>query len=300
MYAGSLNEITPTVNFASRSTAQPGDQWGPRMIPDCQFFFVISGEAHLRLGADEYAIKPGECVFYGAQSPHVLSSVEHTEYFSIHFSWHEASPVPVHPAYGLRNVSADELRRKAAEYRLEVPGAGVMAMPHHFPLPDAEELMMNIVREYRQEAPGSPFLLRALLMQLIVSVLRRIGKRPASGAAYGRIAPALSAMQEQPGRSWSVAELAKRCGYHPSYFTRVFYQETGSNPKQYLISERIKLAKQALLRGEPVEAIAERLGYASIHYFSNNFKKETGLSPSEYRQTPVSAGGLAESDKNTS
>jgi AraC-like DNA-binding protein len=60
----------------------------------------------------------------------------------------------------------------------------------------------------------------------------------------------------------------------------------GQKPKQFLISERIKLAKQALLRGEPIESLAERLGYASIHYFSNNFKKVTGLSPSEYRQQP--------------
>lgn len=291
MDVGQLTDMTPVLNFASRSFAKPGDHWGPRMIPDCQFFYVISGEAALQLGTDHYRILPGECVFYGSRSPHVLRALLFTEFFSLHFSWHEASAVPVHPAYDLHEVAEEELQKKADVYRLDIPGLGTVSMPNHFPLPGIEPLLMRIVKEYQQESFGYPFLLRGLLMELIMSVLRQVTRQPVMESSAGKIEPALQAMREQPANNWTVSELANLCGYHPSYFTQLFFQEMGVNPKQYLIMERTRLAKQALLRGEPVESIAERLGYGSIHYFSNNFKKETGLTPSEFRQTPVHSRG---------
>ena len=81
-----------------------------------------------------------------------------------------------------------------------------------------------------------------------------------------------------------MAELAALCGYHAIYFSSLFRKCTGDNPKQYLISQRIRKAKFHLLSGEKMEAIAERLGYASVHYFSRNFKEETGLTPTELKQ----------------
>ncbi|WP_274361980.1 helix-turn-helix transcriptional regulator [Paenibacillus thermotolerans] len=287
MKVGTLTDLTPALNFASRAFARPGDHWGPRIIPDCQFFYVISGEATLRLGPDHYRVLPGECVFYGRRSPHVLRTPLFTEYFSIHFSWHEPSAASVHPAYGLQEVGEDELQNRSETYVLEIPGHGTVALPNHFSLPGMEPLMMRIVKEYQQESLGSPFLLRGLLMELLASVLRQVTRQPSAGTAASKIEPALHAMREQLAKNWTVSELAKLCGYHPSYFTQLFFQELGINPKQYLITERIRLAKQALLRGEPIETVAERLGYGSVHYFSNNFKKETGLTPGEFRQTPV-------------
>jgi len=51
-----------------------------------------------------------------------------------------------------------------------------------------------------------------------------------------------------------------------------------------MISEKMKRAKRLLLGGDSIEAVAGKLNYNSIHYFSHQFKKETGLNPSEYRQ----------------
>ncbi|WP_054026280.1 helix-turn-helix domain-containing protein [Bacillus sp. FJAT-28004] len=285
MHIGTLFGLTPTVNFASRSYSEPGDSWGPRVIPDSQFFCVISGEALLQLGPDRYPILPGECVFYGSKTPHVLSVIRPTEFFSLHFSWNESSLEPVHPDYLIRDASPEEIREKADSCQLTVFGCGDITIPHHFSIAGVESLMMRIVKEYQNEYVGYPFVLRALLMELITVIVRNLGNRE-SGELVSKIEPALAIMREQSAKLWSVAELAKLCGYHPNYFTWLFYSEVGKNPKQYLIDERIKQAKQALLQGDPIDSIAESLGYASIHYFSNNFKKETGLTPREFRQLP--------------
>jgi len=286
MLIGSINEMLPVVNFASRDVAKAGDYWGPRAIPDYQLFYVVSGEAVLDCGGETRRILPGRFAYYGHLHPHRLRVLERTEYFSIHFLWSGPSAAPVHPAYGIRDrLDESELWRAVPTYSIMCPGYGTVELPFLLAAPGAETLMMRIVKEYRLEAAGYPFLLRALMMELLMLLLRQrmegeAGKKP------GKIDAALHAMREQPARPWTVSELAALCGYHPSYFTQLFYQEQGQKPKQFLIDERIKQAKQALLRGEPVEKVAERLGYGSIHYFSNHFKKETGLSPSEFRQQP--------------
>jgi YesN/AraC family two-component response regulator len=48
--------------------------------------------------------------------------------------------------------------------------------------------------------------------------------------------------------------------------------------------QRTRKAKCYLPSGEKIELIAARLGYASIHYFSRNFKEYTGLTPTEFKQ----------------
>lgn len=285
MHLGSLFNCSPAVNFASRDVANPNVQWGPRFIPDWQFFYVISGEGVLHLGPSKYRISPGEGVLFGPSGAHLLATTKATEYYSVHFTFHSDSPVPVHPAYLIRAASAVQLDAEPERFRIAIPDAADIELPSHFSIVHVEALFARIVKEYVSENAAYPFALRALMMELLTLVVRSTLSAKADGPA-SKIGPAIDAMREQPGRQWTVAELAELCGYHPGYFTVIFHQEVGQNPKQYLISERIKQAKQALLRGEPIDAIAAELGYASIHYFSNNFKKETGLSPSEFRQRP--------------
>ncbi|MCQ6559467.1 helix-turn-helix transcriptional regulator [Paenibacillus mendelii] len=286
MLLGNLIDLTPTVNFATKQSSEPGEYWGVREIPDCQLIYVLSGEVQLILGPDSYSIRPGECVFYGHNSPHILTSVRHSTFYSLHFTWHAPSSQPVHPAYHIKEVRKTELARHPESYSLTIEGRGEFTIPHHFVLSGVEPLMARIVKVYLQPDDwGASFAMRALMMELLLTLVRNVTEHKTAESA-SKIELALHAMKEEPTRNWSVAELADVCGYHPSYFARLFAEQTGTSPKQYIISERIKLAKLALLKGEPMETIAQRLGYASIHYFSNNFKKETGLTPSEFRQMP--------------
>ena len=65
----------------------------------------------------------------------------------------------------------------------------------------------------------------------------------------------------------------------------VFSQETGCTFKEYLTEIRIRRAKE-LLRTTPLRSadIAYEVGYNDPHYFSYVFRKNTGLTPSEFRQ----------------
>ncbi|RKN64886.1 helix-turn-helix domain-containing protein [Paenibacillus ginsengarvi] len=289
MLIGDWHEMTPTVNFASRAATDYKAQWGPRLIPDYQMYYVASGHAALLLGSERFEAAAGDFLFYGPDCPHLLSAEAGTDYFSLHFSWNAGSPVPIHPAPRIRDYRVLDVSLPAAAYAISLPGYGEVSVPHRFTAHGQEPLLMRIVNEYRQERPGFPVMLRALLMELLGSIIRQLTDQSPQEAEKSRIAPALDAMREQPGRSWTVSELARLCGYNPSYFTDVFRRELGKNPKAYLIAERIRQTKQGLLRGEKPESLAEKLGYTSVHYLSHQFKKETGLTPGQFRQHGANA-----------
>ncbi|MCC2544885.1 AraC family transcriptional regulator [Hymenobacter sp. BT175] len=74
---------------------------------------------------------------------------------------------------------------------------------------------------------------------------------------------------------------------HQNYtsLSTLFSTTQGTTLERYLISRRIGLAQQQLATTEDALAvIADRLGYSSSHHLSNQFKRETGLTPSRYRE----------------
>lgn len=82
----------------------------------------------------------------------------------------------------------------------------------------------------------------------------------------------------------SLVEVAAHAHLSPSHFSTVFSQETGQTFKEYLTEIRIRTAKE-LLRTTTQRSfeIADQIGYSDPHYFSYVFRKQTGLSPKEFR-----------------
>ena len=70
-----------------------------------------------------------------------------------------------------------------------------------------------------------------------------------------------------------------------SHFSTVFSQETSQTFRDYLTSARVEKAKE-LLRTTNLKSseISYRVGYNDPHYFSYVFKKNTGFSPSQFRE----------------
>lgn len=70
----------------------------------------------------------------------------------------------------------------------------------------------------------------------------------------------------------------------PRYFSDLLKFETGKKLDEYFQLKRLEVAKEMLLgKGYTVRSVAEKLGYPSVQYFSNLFRKLVGVSPCEYR-----------------
>mgnify|MGYP001097417545 FL=1 len=83
----------------------------------------------------------------------------------------------------------------------------------------------------------------------------------------------------------SLEDIAKYTGISISQLNRLFRQEFGVTAYAYILNSKINLAK-SLLSGPSmsVAEIAFLLNFSDEHYFSNIFKKKTGLTPTLWRR----------------
>lgn len=82
-----------------------------------------------------------------------------------------------------------------------------------------------------------------------------------------------------------VAQMTRLSGLAERSFARRFSQATGMAPLEYVHTLRLEEAKQMLEAGEqPVEAIANEVGYEDAAFFSRLFRRKVGLTPVQYRR----------------
>ncbi|MBC8081561.1 MAG: AraC family transcriptional regulator [Gorillibacterium sp.] len=94
-------------------------------------------------------------------------------------------------------------------------------------------------------------------------------------------------------QSITIEQLAKSLGYHRTHLSRIFKQRTGQSPAQYLLKIRMEKAKELLGRSLSITEVAASVGYSDPLYFSRQFRKWTGESPTDYRQRTYPAAGTA-------
>ncbi|MEU6079919.1 helix-turn-helix transcriptional regulator [Streptomyces sp. NPDC047108] len=85
--------------------------------------------------------------------------------------------------------------------------------------------------------------------------------------------------------------VAAHAGYSRFHFVRAFKAVYGQTPGQYLSRRRIERAEELLRTADlSVTEICTLVGFSSLGTFSTGFKKQTGLTPSEYRRKHVGRG----------
>ena len=68
-------------------------------------------------------------------------------------------------------------------------------------------------------------------------------------------------------------------------FNRRFAAATGMSPMDYVHTLRLEEAKQMLeTTDDPVEAIANQVGYEDTSYFGRLFHRKVGITPAQYRR----------------
>lgn len=98
------------------------------------------------------------------------------------------------------------------------------------------------------------------------------------------VAPALAAMHAEPGRRWTVADLARESRVSSTLLDDRFRAVLGIAPIGYLGGWRMHVAGNLLRTTDlPVAVVARRVGYESEEAFSRAFKRGRGDAPSVWR-----------------
>ncbi|MBY3621855.1 AraC family transcriptional regulator [Acinetobacter sp. CUI P1] len=81
----------------------------------------------------------------------------------------------------------------------------------------------------------------------------------------------------------SIDHMASSLGYHRAHLSKAFKQKIGMSPKQYLLKVRMDKAKELLGGTLTIDQVSSSVGFNDALYFSKQFRKWSGMSPSEYR-----------------
>ncbi len=82
-----------------------------------------------------------------------------------------------------------------------------------------------------------------------------------------------------------VEKIAEQVHLNAQYLMRLFKKETGMSILEFITNERIKLAKELLVRTDfAINKVADCVEYGNYSYFTRIFKRYTQLSPKQYRQ----------------
>ncbi|SFO90482.1 AraC-like ligand binding domain-containing protein [Amycolatopsis arida] len=149
-------------------------------------------------------------------------------------------------------------------------------------------LIAELDEEYRRRAEGAESVLRALLHVLVVRAARLAAPAvAASPARPGAVAAEFARLTDRTDLTeWSVRGYAERIGVTPGHLTEAVRAATGRTPSQLLREARVAEAKRLLVKTAlTVRQVAGRLDFADPAYFCRFFRRETGVSPGDFRRT---------------
>ena len=93
-------------------------------------------------------------------------------------------------------------------------------------------------------------------------------------------------VQYHSSENITVSQIAEYFGYNPKYLSSLFKNQSGITLKQFMLQTKMDTAKAQLTdTNHSISQIAYNVGFNDAHNFTNAFKKITGLSPSEYRES---------------
>ncbi|QWU16453.1 two-component system, response regulator YesN [Paenibacillus sophorae] len=125
------------------------------------------------------------------------------------------------------------------------------------------------------------------LFRQLLSVMNEF-HQGASDSRYSYIQRAIAYIRNHLDQQLSLQQVAGFVHLNPNHFSEVFKRETGQGYMEFVTRERMLRAGSLLLTTQKkIGEIAGEVGYEDMKYFSQQFKKIMGCTPSEYRQANV-------------
>jgi transcriptional regulator GlxA family with amidase domain len=114
-----------------------------------------------------------------------------------------------------------------------------------------------------------------------------------AGARDPVVGGILALLHRDPGKEWTLDELANAVGCSRSVIARRFDRFIGDSPIVYLTRWRLELgARQLRASTKPVIQIAAEVGYESEAAFNRAFERTFGLPPAQYRRRQASGAPM--------
>lgn len=241
--------------------------WRPKGRIDYQLLYVASGKTVFYFNGEPKEVPAGHMVLFQPRQEqrYEYYAVDRPEVYWVHFTGSD-----------VRNI----LRHYTIPLDKNVIYSGSSATYAY--------LFKEMIHELQTCRTGFEELTEMYLRQIFLLIQRSWEERKPTVSSYlqEEIDYARKYFNEHYNEDISIEEYAQSRGMSVSWFLRNFKQMTMKSPMQYILTIRINNAVSLLETTDyNVTEISTLVGYDNPLYFSRIFKKQKGVSPSDYRKT---------------
>lgn len=244
--------------------------------------YVLSGSCTYNIDNKFYPVKKGDLVICNPGIGHGKTINPGEEVIEFHT--------------GLSNISIDSLPRNSLIARDACPVVSLMNLEQEF-----FKCCSDIFFEQEKNEPGRELMLKTYVMKLIVIFLKATHQQDSppkdsdfSFDTYDKaiiVNTLISFINENYKKEISLDTISKNIYLSPVYISKVFKEEMGESPINYLIKVRLSKAHEMLMDGRlSIKAVAKNVGYYDAYYFSKLYKKYYNVSPSKSRKQSEDRG----------
>lgn len=245
--------------------------------PFSELLYVESGS--ITVSSENYngELKKGEMLIHRPNEEHFLQSTKKNETKVIIIGFECVSDDIERFSFKPYKLNDDNTEKLA---RIVREGRNVFDPPYNVPVYNMKE---KAIKPY-----GSMQLLKILIEEFLITLIRetRASEIPNSENHRLAVAEIIKYLDDNFKEKISLDELAFLFGTNRSTLCKIFKENTGKTVGEYVNDKKTEFAKKEISSmNKTFSEISEEMNFESIHYFSNFFKKQTGISPKVYRKT---------------
>ena len=259
--------IRGTAKLLNAASAKYGGDWHsvPHTHNHVELFYIVGGKGQFLIEDQLYPVNTNHLVI-------INPNVTHTE-VSLN-----AQPLE-YIVLGIEGV----------ELSITSNSDNPFCILDHFESMDITSCLRNILREMELKQPGYEDICQAFMEILIIRLMRStdlsVPAEPQNNVGNHQCATVRRYIDYHFKESLTLDQLAEEAHMNKYYLSHAFKREYGVSPINYMISRRINESKYLLAETDlSLSQIAQLLGFSSLSYFSQVFRKTQGVSPMEYRQ----------------
>jgi len=243
-----------------------GQAWRstPKQDAKDRIYYVLSGAGEISHHGKTFSLRPGGLYLIPAHAPLSYACDDRLELYWCHFSAETCYGTPLFA-------------------RLELP-----YVCHPPPAAHLPNIFKSMTRLYKDDSPGAVFRRSGLLMQALAPFIEKadMNQWRLWHLRADQFTKVLELIECHVTSPLAIDELARAAHLSRGYFMSRFKQTFGLSPHQYQLLKRIEKARQRLLySSDTISQVSSELGFTDAFHFSRLFKKMTGKSPSQFRNS---------------